>query len=60
MLEMVRSGALLPPSQHCNAGILFFGQHDKDSTVPLVPADIVSATILVATAAHGSTKGMPS
>ena len=28
--------------------------------MPLVPADIVSATILVATAAHGSTKGTPS
>ena len=39
------------------AGILFFGQHDKDSVVPLVPADIVSGVCLVATAAHGSRKG---
>ena len=41
------------------AGAIPFGQHSPDSTVPLVPADVVSASALVTTAAIGSWKGRP-
>ena len=55
-MEMTCPSLSVPNIQRLFAGCHHI-QYDKSSTMPVVPADIVSATILVATAAHGSTRG---